>query len=418
MRKKLAAILVCLALALSIPCSALAQTPQEPLRLAIATDLHYLSPSLVEGGELIREVAVYGDGTMIHIGPQIVEAFFRQIENTAPDYLILSGDLTLNGALASHEDFAKRLEALEESGVNVLALPGNHDVDAEYGIFYRDGGAEKAESLSSDGFISLYENFGPDLSHSRDELSFSYSVDTGHGLRIIMLDANCYGRGFVKEGTLLWLREVLEEARQAGDRVITVSHQNLYAHNRLLYFGYQLYNAKEVQALLEEYEVLCNLSGHIHSQSIVDDTVPEIVTSSLIVAPSQYGVMEYGGGELSYNTVETDVAAWAAERELSYEALLNFEQSAEDFFMDNCRRQVAEMYADAGLADEELSLLQESFARLNLDYFTGALPDYTALEPGLELWRAQEKNFTQMYIETMCQIEKDSRSFNLAIDMD
>lgn len=411
MKKILILILVCLVFVSSAICPAMAQ--EQSLHIAIATDLHYLSPRLVEGGELIEELAVNGDGTMIHIGPQIAEAFFKQIKDAAPDYLILSGDLTLNGALASHEDFSKMLEELEESGVNVLVLPGNHDVDAEYGIFYRDAGAEKAEALSSEGFISMYRNFGPDKATSSDGQTFSYSVDTGHGLRIIMLDANCYGRGFVKEPTLVWLKEELEAARAAGDQLITVSHQNLYAHNRLLYFGYQLYNAKELQALLEEYGVLCNLSGHIHSQSIVEGLVPELVTSSLIVAPAQYGVLEYASGKLSYSTLETDLSSWAEEQGLSDEAFLNFSQTAEDFFTDNCRRQVAEMFAESELSKEEIVLLQESFARLNLDYFTGAKPDIEALAPGLELWRAQEKNFTQMYIETMCAVDKDSRVFEL-----
>jgi len=385
------------------------------LSIAVATDMHYLSPELVEGGELIQEVALNGDGKMMHLSGEILDAFLGEMEAAKPDYLILSGDLTLNGGSQSHKDFAEKLKQLEKSGISVLVIPGNHDVDGEYAVYYKDSGAEKTPALSSDEFMKLYADFGPDLSVSGDGQTFSYTVDTGAGLRIIMLDANCYGKGFIKEPTLLWLEKELQAAEAAGDKVITVSHQNLYAHNRMLSFGYQLYNGKALQPLLEEYGVLCNLSGHIHTQSIVAGVVPEIATSSLCVAPAQYGLIEFSGGAVSYSTKETDVAAWVESLGYEDSRLLDFAAYGEKFFMDNCRRQVAEMFAGSELSEEETGLLQESFARLNLDYFAGRQTELEDIAEGLELWSKQERGFMQMYIEAMAAVEKDSRTCVIAM---
>ena len=391
-------------------------SPAAPITIAVATDMHYLSPGLVVGGELIRQMSLNGDGKMNHISPEIFQAFLCEMEKSAPDILIISGDMTLNGAKASHEDFVRLLAPLEKKGTDVLIIPGNHDIDKEFAVNYIDDGAVKAEALSFEAFRTLYADFGPDIAISSDGQTFSYTVQAGKGLRIIMLDTNSYGSGTIKSPTLQWLEQQLEEAQAAGDKVITVSHQNLYAHNRLLSFGYELYNSDALLALLEQYGVICHLSGHIHSQSIKEGAVPEIVTSSLVVAPCQYGLIEYDGSSLSYGTAETDVSLWAEAEGRTEPEFANFAAFCRKFFADNCYRQMNEMFEGSALSEEDVSLLSDTFAQLNQDYFAGALPDYAALQAGIELWRAQEKSFTQMYIETMAAIEHDSRTYEIAVN--
>jgi len=413
--KKITALFLVLCLALTLSAAACAEGEGAPIRIAVATDMHYLSSSLVTGGELIYEVAVNGDGKMTHISREISEAFVFEMEKLRPDILIISGDMTLNGARASHEDFVGLIAPLEELGTDILVIPGNHDMDKEYAVNYIDGGATKAEPLSFEDFKALYAPFGPDIAISSDGQTFSYTVQAGDGLRIIMLDTNSYGAGTIKKPTVEWLEQQLQEAKEAGDRVITVSHQNLYAHNRLLSFGYELYNSDVLVELLEQYGVLCNLSGHIHSQSVKAGLVPEIVTSSLVVSPCQYGLMEYDGRSLSYRTLETDVSAWAEAEGRTEPELLDFAAYCRKFFADNCRRQINEMFADSGKDEEEITLLAETFAVLNQNYFAGEMPDYGAVGEGMELWRAQEKNRTQMYIETLFAVEHDSRTTVIAV---
>ena len=297
----------------------------EAVTLAVATDIHYLSPELTDGGSCFLSSIENGDGKMVHYIEEITESFLSGLKKVRPDYLILSGDLTFNGALESHRDLTKKLHALEKYGVQVLVIPGNHDVDSDYAVSFQGNGTQSVPALDSGGFETMYQDFGPDLAISRDESTFSYTVQAAEDLRIILLDANSYGVGWIKESTMAWLEKELDAAREVGDEVITVSHQNLYAHNGLLSFGYQLYNGDQLQNLLEEYEVLCQLSGHIHAQSIVKGSVPEIVTSSIAVSPIQYGVLEFSENTLTYHVRQADISGWAEEQGYTDANLLNFE---------------------------------------------------------------------------------------------
>ena len=74
-----------------------------------------------------------------------------------------------------------------------------------------------------------------------------------------MLDVNTRSDpGWVRDGTLEWLEAQLAEAKAAGERVIAVSHQNLYAHNPLFTDGYLIGNGGALHSLYTEYGVLCN----------------------------------------------------------------------------------------------------------------------------------------------------------------
>ena len=386
----------------------------ESVSIIVATDIHYLSPELTDGGTYFMESVANGDGKVVHYIKEITDAFFAELVQRKPDYLILSGDLTFNGAVKSHEDLIEKLKQLQESGIQVLVIPGNHDVDSQYAVSFQDGGAQKADALTSAEFADIYHAFGPDQAISRDAATFSYCVQAAEDLRIILLDANSYGIGYLKDVTLTWLERELQQAQEAGNRVITVSHQNLYAHNDKLSFGYQLYNANDLQKLLNEHNVLCHLSGHIHAQSIVNGSVPEIVTSSLAVSPIQYGVLEYTEEFLSYNVAQVDVSGWAEATGSTDPNLLDFSRYAQNYFIDNCRRQVRKMFTDSDLTEAEIELLAQTFAELNQDYFAGENPDYEKLKQGIGLWNEQEGTFLLSYIETILGTKPNRRSLTLS----
>lgn len=384
-----------------------------PVSIAVATDLHYLSPTLTDHSEYFMQSIEAGDGKVVQYIDEITDAFFAELTESRPDYLILSGDLTFAGAVKSHEDLIEKLHTLQEGGIQVLVIPGNHDMDREYAIEFRDGGAQKTEALTSPQFAEMYWEFGPAQAISWDRVTFSYTIQAAEDLRIILLDANSYGTGWLKDVTLAWLEQELRQAQEQGDRVITVSHQNLHAHNAELSVGYQLSNAGELQPLLEEYGVLCNLSGHIHAQSIVNGQVPEITTSSLAVSPNQYGILTYTGQSLTYRSAQVDVAGWAEKTGCTDANLLDFSQYTESFFKENCRRQVREMFAGSELTEEEITLLAETFAKLNQAYFAGRAPDYETLKEGIGLWSEQEGIFLLSYIKTILSANWDRQTLTV-----
>ena len=281
--------------------------------VAVATDLHYLAPELTDKGEYFTELVNDADGKVMLYIDELVRAFADQIAAEQPDALVLSGDLTFNGETLSHEALAAVLAGVEDAGVPVYVMPGNHDMNSSMAASFSGDGYEPADSPDEGEFAEIYADFGFSEAMSRDGKSLSYVAQLADGLRLIMLDVNTRSDpGYVLQGTFDWLEQQLEKARSEGQRVIAVSHQNIYPHNSFFTSGYIIGNGGTLHSLYEEYGVLCNLSGHIHLQhTYTDGVLPEIVTSSLAVNPNQYGVLSINGDSCEYRTESVRVSDWA-----------------------------------------------------------------------------------------------------------
>lgn len=390
----------------------------DPVSIIFATDTHYLSPELTDGGEYFKNAIAQGDGKVVEYSSEINDAFFAEVIEKNPDLLILGGDLTLNGALQSHKDFIAKLEKVQSAGIGVLVIPGNHDVDNENAIKYLSDGVESVEALTSTQFFEYYNKFGHEQALTYDENSFSYMYMASENLRIIMLDSNCYGKGFVKESTLEWLKTALEDAKNEKADIITVTHQNLFAHSTMLSFGYQLYNANELLAILEEYKVKLNLSGHIHIQNIMSENgITEIATSSLEMAPIQYGELTYDGNEVQYSVQKTDVSAWADKQDLTISVFEDFEKYSTDYFEYTSRLKVESKFDGSSLTMEETALLADTFAKANTYYFSGEKFDPAEFSEGVKLIESKAdvafyKNYINSILETA---ENEKRSVTVKL---
>lgn len=199
---------------------------------------------------------------------EMADAFVNQMLRERPDAVLMTGDLTYNGAVESHEDLAAKLARLPDAGVPVLVLPGNHDVDCPQAARFEGDSFERVPSATAEQFARIWGRFGYEGALSRDDASLSYVAELGAGgrLRALMLDCNAVEEpGAIPGATLAWAREQLEEAREAGARVIACSHQNVLQHAFVAY-GYQMVGAEELLALYRDEGVVLNLGGHIHAQ--------------------------------------------------------------------------------------------------------------------------------------------------------
>ena len=377
---------------------------QPPVSMIIASDIHYLSPEY--RGDYFKEPAAYFDGKLTHYSPEYLDAFLSEVMEKQPEVLILSGDLTLNGSKKSHEEVGEKLKTVQNAGIQVLVIPGNHDINSTAGD-YSPEEPVVVENASSSDFMQLYESFGPAQALSRDEETFSYIYEASPFLRILMIDTNCLDKGTVQDDTLLWIEKQLQNAKLAGADVIAVSHQNLYAHSELLYFGYQLYNYEELLALYEKYNVKLNLSGHIHVQSIISEettpgtTIPEIAVGSLAVCGTPYGELTYDGKSIAYQTIKTDVSSYASAQGWTDENLLNFNNYSYWYFEEVGRLQTINKYKESSLSSEEIQLLADTFAEINSAYFVGDSLDTDVLKDGIALWDTQKDSFFYKYIQSM-----------------
>lgn len=394
------AILLLLALSLLMPLTALSETA-DPVTLFVATDLHYLAPALTDHGPCFERSITLGDGKVMAYSEELVEAFVTQVIDRHPDALILSGDLSFNGERASHEALAGKLARVEAAGIPVLVIPGNHDLNSRNAVRFVAESYERVDSVTAEDFRAIYQPFGYDGALSRDSSSLSYVAGVSEDLRILMVDVNTSDLpGAAGPQTLAWIEEQLAQARQDGCRVIAVSHQNLINHSDLLTSGFNIVNANVLRMRYADAPVLCNLSGHIHMQhmSVTNAGIWDIATSSLAVAPNQYGVLTVSERGLSYRTEAVDVSAWAVSKGLSDPNLLDFSDYSEDFFKTNARRQALAVIAQ----DECPEQLADFFANINAAYFAGRMDTFALDTQLLARWQQQPVRLAQ-FIDSIVQ---------------
>ena len=384
------------------------QEKQEIVTIWQASDLHYLSPSLTDHGAYFERMVKNADGKVMDYCEEVVDSLIQAAVEEKPDVCILSGDLTFNGARKSHEEFAEKLLKVLEAGVQVLVIPGNHDIACPYAATFSGDQFEHVENLSGEGFLELYHRFGYDDARSRDEASLSYMAEVTEKLRILMLDVNTEDSpGFLKAETREWVERELIKAHEAGARVIAVSHQNIFAHNRLFFDSYVIGAASSLPALYQKYGVLLNLSGHMHIQHIQEneDGFCEIAVSSLMSYPNQYNVIKVGENSLESHTVSCRVDL--PEEDPAIAAYGSFEQYAHDFFWDLSYQKVI------GETDASEEDMRRFFADVNIGYFSGRLDQVNWDDALYERWR-QKSNMVTLYLMSIVE-ERDSNQTRLTL---
>ena len=372
----------------------------EPVRIAVAADLHYLSPALTDGGAYFTDLITNADGKLMQYSDAITEAFTETIIREQPDVLVIAGDLTFNGARQSHTDLIEKLRRIEDAGVRVLVLPGNHDLNSVMAASFHGDGFTRVESVKADDFAALYGQFGYNEALSRDSASLSYVSTVSPGLRLLLIDTNTpESPGAVKRQTLQWAEEQLKAADEAGARVICVTHQTVLQHNSAFSNGFVIVNRAELSALLQRHGVPCSLCGHMHIQHTETlGALTEISVSALCVAPCQFGMLDIDAAGGVFRTETVDVAAWAAQTGSRDPALLDFAQAADAFSADNSRRQGKA----AASAAPECEAMVQYLIDLNRAYFSGRMDTVSPDARLLALWEENDP-FIAAYLRSITE---------------
>ena len=375
-----------------------------------SSDLHFLSHEIAEMDDHFLTIIKNADGKVTHLTAEITSAFVRDMIKLNPDCVILSGDLTLNGAFESHRDLIQTLQPLIDNGIPTLVLPGNHDTDSSAYIF-RDGKTIETDSIESVDFPIMYEDFG--YSNSiRDENSLSYLYKLSNKVWILALDTNANGTFCsVLPETLTWIEENLKKAKREGAEVISVTHQPMTIHNSRFTFGYTVHNSKEVLKLFNKYGVKLNLSGHLHLQHINKDTnFTDIAASSLAVFPNQYGIIKIKDNKLiSYETKSVDVSSWAKENNIMVSSLLDFPSYSQTFFDDTTINKLKKQIEKKGLNSKETKQALDFATKLNREYFAGKVTA-TKNDKGWSIWENNLKDLS--FYSYLNSILKDGVSDN------
>ena len=382
-----------------------AEASSSGFRAVIASDLHYIAPELTDGGPGYQQTLKNGDSKFMPYVEEITDAFLDEVLADPPDVVLLTGDLTFNGAEISHRRLAGKLQRLEDAGIPVLVLPGNHDVYNENAALYRGGSFERVPFADSESFAGIYRDFGPGEALSADSDSLSYVWQLNEQVWIMMLDENtAHDFCGLSDRSFQWIEAQLQKAREEGRFVLVAGHQNVFQHS-IFRGGYVIQGAQRLQELLRRYGVPLCLSGHLHTQHVQsEDGLTEIATSALCSYPCQYAVLTAEDGRLRYGTRRLDLAAWA-ERNGRPDAVFQDFAGAAGVYMDAhfTPAGMAPLVDDPVLWAEMLAYLQA----LNRAYFSGDLREIAALDPDgrlAGLW-AEENGMTAWYLRSVLDEE-------------
>lgn len=366
------------------------------LTIVHVSDMHYFSPSLIENENFMWKVTMESDGKDTVQSALIAQAFVDDMIKLKPDAVVVTGDLTLNGEEASHEELRDLLGKLKDIGIEVYVMTGNHDVNMT-AYRYTNDGVEEVPSFGSQRFEDHWWDFGYGEALSQDRWSNSYIAELNEKMWLLSVDSNTGSKGTIRKSTLDWIDENLAKANQEGIRVISATHQNLFVHNENFVWGYQLNNAAALIELYEKYGVEVNLSGHLHVQTTVESNgIADIAVSALVDTPLQYGILTVSGDKLSYRT-----------REISNEAL---KSKAKEVF-DECTRNKVKNELLNVLDPVVAQKMMDIAVQLNREYFLGKFSKVD--EEALALWKESDGFFAKYLVSIYEGVEtrKDNRKW-------
>ena len=185
---------VVLVFTLTVPALA-AEKPQDMnLKIAVMSDDHYLSPSMIRDTEDYK-TALNSDRKMFAESDAILRTLLDAVRQDKPDVLLLSGDLTKDGEQECHKALAKQLKQLQKEvpGMKVYVINGNHDIRNSDALNFNtpDGKAVPATRTHPKDFKQIY-----DFVYSDPTVIATYTPPAGKeagGLSYVARPANGFG---------------------------------------------------------------------------------------------------------------------------------------------------------------------------------------------------------------------------------
>ena len=297
------------------------------IKIGHITDLHYMAPELLVVKGSAFDNYIMRDRKMLYDSPAILKAAVQNLLNEKVDIVLVSGDLTKDGELVSHEGVAKTLRPLLDHGIKVLVIPGNHDINNPFAVKFIGDTTNAVATVTADEFSQIYGDFGFNSAISKDPNSLSYVSEPVKGLRILCLDGvkyydntfkskgasadNRITKGVIKPETMAWIRTQIALAKAQKKQLIGMVHHGVVEHfdyESVYAAPYLLDNYTELQRILMNAGVEVMFTGHFHASDIsrVDDRngnhMFDVETGSIVTYPCPYRVMEINGNTLSIQT--------------------------------------------------------------------------------------------------------------------
>ena len=334
---------VVLVFTLTVPALA-AEKPQDMnLRIAVMSDLHYLSPDMIADTEDF-EHALNSDRKLLKESSAILNEMFERVRADKPDILLVSGDLTKDGEQECHAALAKQLQQLQQDipGLKIYVINGNHDIRNYNAKNFNtaDGKAVLATRTEPEDFKRIYDfvysdptviaTFTPAEGNKAGGLS--YVARPVEGLTVIAMDTCRYSSdntsngddehetsGAISADLEKWVIEQTAAAKARGDLVIGLEHHGLVPHFDVEPTILPMYLVNGYERIAQEYAdagMSAVFTGHMHAVDIAamttaaGNTFYDIETGSALTYPCPIRFVDLrrstvGGETNTYMSVST-----------------------------------------------------------------------------------------------------------------
>ena len=334
---------VVLVFTLTVPVLA-AEKPQDMnLRIAVMSDLHYLSPDMIADTEDF-EHAFNSDRKLLKESSSILHEMLERVRADKPDILLVSGDLTKDGEQECHAALAKQLQQLQQDvpGLKIYVINGNHDIRNYNAKNFNtaDGKAVPATRTEPEDFKQIYDfvysdptviaTFTPAEGNKAGGLS--YVARPVEGLTIIAMDTCRYSSdntsngddehetsGAISADLEKWVIEQTAAAKARGDLVIGLEHHGLVPHFDVQPTILPMYLVNGYERIAQEYAdagMSVVFTGHMHAVDIAamttaaGNTFYDIETGSALTYPCPVRFVDLrrstvGGETNTYMSVST-----------------------------------------------------------------------------------------------------------------
>lgn len=202
------------------------------------SDIHVMAPELLVEEGTAFENYIKPDPKLLKESGEVLENVVDEIVSSKPDLVLIPGDLTKDGEMASHKLVVSILERIRTAGIPVVVVPGNHDIDNPEGVRFLGDKTEPAERTSPEQFAQLYRDYGYGRPETvRDPASLSFVCEPLPGLVLLCIDSNLYEEnlfrmkgdsidhnqtaGRIREATLSWMWQQASRPANSGLQIMS-----------------------------------------------------------------------------------------------------------------------------------------------------------------------------------------------------
>ncbi len=280
------------------------------LKIAVLSDLHYMDPSLLREDGSAFQMYLMQDRKLLAESSAILDEIINELLVEKPDLVLISGDLTKDGELVSHQAVIKQLRILEANRIKVLVVPGNHDINNPDAVLFDGDNTEPVPNISPEQFSSLYAEYGYGSAIARDPNSLSYISEPFKNFFVLAIDANEYydntseysvTAGKIKDATMDWITSQLASLKsKKGKTVIGMMHHGVIEHfmGESVIFPDYLVDDRFTRAdELMQAGLKVIFTGHFHGNDAVQRTsgsllLTDIETGSPVSYNSPYRIIK------------------------------------------------------------------------------------------------------------------------------